>query len=195
VFKGSAIRLAASAAAVIVAGAGLAASGATTADAATVSHAVKYTCKVPVIGSQAVKASVALSAPSKATTGHTVKLTVKFQATGLPSVTVTNVTIKSAVTESGAQKGSVTLSEHLKSANSGSLKLTLTGRVKLSKTGTVKFKAGSQATFALTSSLIGKATVTCKATSSLPVLGSIRVSKPKSHSVLSAAAKPVADER
>lgn len=193
-FKGSANRLAASAAAaVIVVGAGLTA-GSAAADAATVVHTVKYTCKVPVIGSQAVKASVAFSAPAKTTTGKTVKVTVKFQATGLPSVTVTNVTAKSVVTESGAQKGSVTLTQHLKTANTGNLKLTLTGHVKLSKAGTVRFKAGATATFMVTNSLIGKATVTCKSTSSLPMLGSIHVSKPKA-SGAPIAAKPVADDR
>ena len=41
--------------------------------------------------------------------------------------------------------------------------------------------AGSTVTFTLTSSLIGTATVRCKATSRLPVLGSISVSKAPRH--------------
>jgi hypothetical protein len=175
-FRGFAIRLTVAAVAgATTIGAGLAVS-ATAADAAT-SHVVKYSCKVPVVGTQAVTAKVTLTAPAKTTAGKTVKLSVQVQPTGLPAVAVTNLTVNSTLTETGAQKGTVKLTEFLAKANSGNLKLTLTGRLKLTKAGTVRLTAGSTVTFSLTSSLIGKATLSCRATSSLPVLGSISVGK------------------
>jgi hypothetical protein len=124
---------------------------------------------------------VKLTAPAKATAGKTVKLSVQVQPTGLPAVAVTNLTVKTTLTESGAQKGSVTISEFLRRANSGNLKLNLTGHLKLTKAGKLRLTAGSRVTFTLTSSLIGHATVSCKATSSLPVLGTISVSKAPRH--------------
>ena len=180
-FKGSAVRMtAAVAACVMTVGGGLsltsvAASAATTAKAQT----VKYSCKVPVIGNQSVTAKVTLSAPAKATTGKTANLSIQVQPSGLPAVSVTNLTVKSTLTLSGAQKGSVTLSEFLSKANSGNLKLKLSGHLKLAKAGPVRLTAGPSVTFSLTSSLIGKATLTCRATSKLPVLGTISVSKPR----------------
>lgn len=160
-------------------GAGLAV-GTTAADAAT-AHVVKYSCKVPVVGTQAVTAKVTLTAPAKTTAGKTVKLSVQVQPTGLPAVAVTNLTVNSTLTESGAQKGSVKVTEFLPKANSGNLKPSLTGRLTLTKAGTVRLTAGSTVTFSLTSSLIGKATLSCRATSSLPVLGSISVGKAPHH--------------
>jgi uncharacterized protein (DUF58 family) len=175
--RSSAARLAAGAAATVVAMGTSLALGATVASAATTSHTVIYSCKIPVLGTERVTAKITLSAPAKTTAGKTVKLTVKLTPTGLPSVSVTDLTVKSTLTESGAQKGSVALTEFLKSASTGSLSLNLSGSVKLAKAGTVKLAAGSSATFSLTNSIIGKATLTCKATSSLPVLGSISVGK------------------
>jgi hypothetical protein len=180
-FKGFACRLAIGAVAGVTTLAGGLVLGATTADAAT-SHAVKFSCSVPVVGTQAVTAKVKLTAPAKTTAGKTVKLSVQVQPTGLPAVAVTNLTVKTALTESGAQKGSVKLSEFLRSANSGNLKLNLTGRLKLTKAGRVRLTAGSTVTFTLTSSLIGRATVRCKATSKLPALGTISVGKAPRHS-------------
>jgi hypothetical protein len=171
----------------VVAATGLALSN-TAANAAAKRHPVRYSCKVPVVGTQTVSAKVTLTAPAKATAGKTVKVSVQIQATGLPAVVVTNLTAKSTLTEFGAQKGSVAVTEHLAKANSGSLKLNLTGRLALTKAGTVHLAAGPTATFSLTSNLIGKVTLTCKATSSLPVLGSIAVSKAKAHGRLPAKA-------
>jgi uncharacterized protein (DUF58 family) len=177
----SAARLATGAAATVLAVGTSLALGTTAASAATTSHTVIYSCKIPVLGTERVTAKITLSAPAKTTAGDTVKVTVKLQPTGLPSVSVTDLTVKSTLTESGAQKGSVALTEYLKSASTGSLSLSLSGKVKLAKAGTVHLTAGSSATFALTNSIIGKATLTCKATSSLPVLGSISVGKAKAH--------------
>jgi hypothetical protein len=106
---------------------------------------------------------------------------VQLQPAGLPAVAVTNLTVKSTLKVSGAQKGKVTVSEFLRRANSGNLKLILTGTLKLTKTGFVHLTAGSTATFALTSGIIGKATLTCTAKSSLPMIGSIAVTKSKRH--------------
>jgi uncharacterized cupredoxin-like copper-binding protein len=179
--RSSSARLAAGAAATIVAVGTSLALGATAASAATASHTVVYTCKIPVLGTEKVTAAISLSAPAKTTAGKTVKLSVKLQPTGLPAVSVTDLTVKSVLTESGAQKGTVSLSEFLKSASTGSLSLNLSGSVKLTKAGTVKLTAGKSATFALTNSIIGKATLTCNATSSLPVLGTISVGKAGAH--------------
>jgi hypothetical protein len=174
---GSGARLIAVATVAVVAlGAGLAA-GTTAANAAVKWHAVKYTCKVPVIGNDTVSAKAALTAPAKATAGKTVGLSVQLVPTGLPAIAVTDLTVKSTLTESRAQKGSVTVSQYLASANSGSLSLDLTGRLKLTHAGTVYLTAGPVATFSLTSSVTGKTTLSCTASSALPVLGSISVSK------------------
>jgi hypothetical protein len=175
-FKGFAVRLSAGAVACAMTLAGGLAFSATAADAAT-SHAVKFSCKIPVVGTQAVTAKVTLTAPAKTTAGKTVKLNVQVQPTGLPAVAVTNLTVNTTLTESGAQKGSVKLTQFLKKANSGSLKLNLAGKLKLAKAGRVVLTAGSTVTFSLTSSIIGKATLSCKATSKLPVLGTISVAK------------------
>ncbi len=48
----------------------------------------------------------------------------------------------------------------------------------------MRLTAGSTVTFSLTSSVIGKATLSCKATSSLPVLGTISVSKAPRHALI-----------
>jgi hypothetical protein len=179
--RSSAARLAAGAAATVVAVGTTLALGATAASAATTSHTVIYSCKIPVLGTERVTAKITLSAPAKTTAGKTVKITIKLQPTGLPSVSVTDLTVKSTLTESGAQKGSVNLSEYLKSASTGSLSLDLSGSVKLGKAGTLHLAAGKTATFSLTNSIIGKTTLTCNATSKLPVLGSISVGKAKAH--------------
>jgi hypothetical protein len=189
--KGS-VRLSAGAAAAMMAmgtSLGLGATAASAATAASSAHIVKFSCKIPVIGTQAVTARVTLTAPAKATVGKTVKLSVQLQPTGLPSVAVTNLTVKSTLKESGAQKGSVAISQFLRRANSGNLKLTLTGQLKLTKAGTVHLTAGSVATFSLTNSLIGKATLSCTAKSALPVLGSITVSKAKGHAAVTRQAR------
>lgn len=181
--KGSAGRVAASAAAVmILAGAGVAAgagaAGAAVAAPASSSHTVTYGCKIPVLGNEKVATKITLSAPSKATVGKTVKVSVSFAPTGLPSFTITKVTLKSSLTESGAQKGSVAVSAFIKSANSATVKATLSGSTKLTKTGKVNFTPGSKATFTVTNSLVGTISFTCNATTSkLPVLGSISVGK------------------
>ncbi|HZR48406.1 MAG TPA: hypothetical protein VFB06_02700 [Streptosporangiaceae bacterium] len=181
--KGSAGRLAAGAAAVVIlAGTGVAAGAGAAAAApaapASKSHTVNYSCKVPILGTKTVPTTLTLSAPAKATAGKTVKLKISFAPSGLPSVTITNVTIKSTLTESGAQKGSVTVKAFLKSANSGTVKATLSGSVKLTKTGKVNITPGKTASFSLTNSILGKATINCTATSKrLPVLGTISVAK------------------
>lgn len=188
--KGSAGRLAASAAAVmILAGTGVAAgAGAAVAAPASSSHSVTYTCKIPVLGNQSVPTKLTLSAPAKATAGKTVKLSVSFKPAGLPSVTVTKVTLKSTLTESGAQKGSVAVKAFLKSANAASVKASLSGSVKLKKTGKVSFTPGRSATFTVTNSILGTVTFTCKATSKkLPVLGTISVGKAGKKAVTKAA--------
>jgi hypothetical protein len=178
--KGSAGRLAASAAAVVIlAGTGVAAgAGAAVAAPASSSQTVSYACKIPLIGNKSVATKLMLSAPAKATAGKTVKVSVSFAPSGLPSVTVTKVTIKSTLTESGAQKGSVAVQAFLKSANSATVKASLSGSVKLAKTGRVSFSPGRTATFTVTNSLIGTVTFTCKASAkNLPVLGSVSVGK------------------
>jgi hypothetical protein len=177
--KGSIARVASGATAAVIAVGTSFGLGATAASAASTVHTVKYSCKIPVVGTQLVSARVSLSAPPKTTTGKTVKVSVQLQPTGLPAVAVTNLTVKATLNESGAQKGSVTISEFLKKANSGNLRLNLSGRLTLTKAGTVHLKPGSVVTFSLTSSLIGKATLTCTAKSSLPVIGSIVVAKAK----------------
>jgi hypothetical protein len=177
--KRSAVRLVAGVAATLVAlGMGLAA-GSTTANAATKTHTVKYTCKVPVVGNDTVSAQATLAVHGKATVGATVGLSLELVPSGLPSIAVTDLTVRSVLTESGAQKGSVALSAYLASANSGSLKADLTGRLRLDRAGTVDLTLGRTATFALTSSFTGKTTLSCTAASSLPTLGSISVSKSK----------------
>jgi hypothetical protein len=139
-FNRFAVRVAAGAIAGVTTLAGGLAVNATAADAAT-SHVVKYSCKVPLVGTQAVAAKVTLTAPAKTTAGKTVKLSVQVQPTGLPAVAVTNLTVNTTLTGSGAQKGSVKLTEFLPKANSGNLKLTLTGRLKLTKAGKVRLTA------------------------------------------------------
>jgi hypothetical protein len=181
--KGLAGRLAASAAAsIIVAGTGLiVGSGAAFAAPASSTHTVSYSCKIPVLGSKAIPTKLTLSAPSSASVGSTVKLKVKFTPSGLPAVTITKVTLKSSLTESGAQKGSVPVKAYLASANSGSLTVSLSGSVKLTKAGRVSFSPASTATFSLTNSILGTTSFTCKTTSAkLPVLGTITVTKGKS---------------
>lgn len=178
--KGSASRLAASAAAVmILAGTGVAAGGgAALAAPASSSHSVTYTCKIPVLGNQAVPTKLTLSAPAKATVGKTVRVSVTFKPAGLPSVTVTKVTLKSTLTESGAQKGSVAVKAFVKTANAATVKASLSGSVKLTKRGKVNFTPGPSATFTVTNSILGTVTFTCKAnTKKLPVLGTITVGK------------------
>lgn len=175
-----AARLAAGAAAVIVAGTSLG-FAATSADAASTVHTVKYTCKVPVVGTETVTARVTLVSATKSTVGSKVKLVVRLQPTGLPAIAVTNLTVKSTLRVSGAQKGTVAVSEFLRSANSGNLKLALVGTLKLTKSGMVHLTPGSSATFSLTSSIIGKTTLTCKAKGSMPMIGSIAVSKVRKH--------------
>ena len=170
--------IAGAAAAVIVAGASLAT---TAADAASTMHAVKYTCKVPVVGTETVTGRVTLVTPTKSTVGSKVKLIIQLQPTGLPAFSVTNLTVKSTLVMSGAQKGTVTISEFLRKANSGNLRLTLVGTLRLAKTGMIHLTAGSSATFSLTSRIIGKATLTCTAKGKLPMIGSIAVSKSKKH--------------
>jgi hypothetical protein len=176
-FRGSAARLAAAATAVgVVAGTALVLGG-PAASAAAASHTVQYTCKVPVIGTQHVSTKLTLSVPAKASAGSTVKIGVVFQPSGLPAVTITNVTVKSALTVSGAQKGTVTVSDHFASGNSGSLKVNLAGKLKLTKAGKVSITAGKTATFALTNSILGKTTLVCTASGKLPVLGTVAVGK------------------
>lgn len=138
---------------------------------------VKYSCQVPIIGKQVATTSFILSAPAKAKTGQTVSIKVQIHPTGLPAVAVTNITVSTSLGVSGAQKGSVTLTGHLASGNSGNLKMTLAGKLKLTKTGKVNLSAGKTATFKVTSSLIGKASINCGASGRLPVLGSISVAK------------------
>jgi hypothetical protein len=175
-----AARLAACAASVIVAGTSLGLA-ATSADAASTVHTVKYTCKVPVVGTETVTARVTLVSATKSTVGSKVKLVVRLQPTGLPAISVTNLTVKSTLRVSGAQKGTVAISEFLRSANSGNLKLALVGTLKLTKSGMVHLTPGSSATFSLTSSIIGKTTLTCTAKGSMPMIGSIAVSKVRKH--------------
>ena len=172
--------IAGTAAAIIVAGSSLGLA-ATAADAMSTVHVVKYTCKVPVVGTETVSGRVTLVTPAKSTVGSKVKLVVQLQPTGLPAVSVTNLTVKSTLKVSGAQKGTVTISQFLRSANSGKLKLALAGTLKLTKPGLVHLTVGSSATFSLTSSIIGKATLTCNAKGSLPMIGSIVVNKAKKH--------------
>lgn len=142
---------------------------------------VKYSCQVPIIGKQVAATSFILSAPAKAKAGQTVTIKVQIHPTGLPAVAVTNISVSSTLGVSGAQKGSVKVTGHLASGNSGNLKLTLSGKLKLTKAGKVSLSAGKSATFNVTSSLIGKASITCQAASSLPVLGSISVGKSTAH--------------
>jgi hypothetical protein len=175
-----AARLAAGAAAVIVAGTSLGLAP-TSADAASTVHTVKYICKVPVVGTETVTARVTLVSATKSTVGSKVKLVVRLQPTGLPAIAVTNLTVKSTLKVSGAQKGTVTVSEFLRSANSGNLKLALVGTLKLTKSGMVHLTPGSSARFSLTSSIIGKTTLTCTAKGSMPMIGSIAVSKIRKH--------------
>jgi len=181
--KGSIARVACGTAAAVVAVGTSLGLGASAANAASTVHTVKYSCKIPVVGTQLVSARVSLSAPMKTTTGKTVRLSIQLQPTGLPAVAVTNLTVKGTLKETGAQKGSVTVSEFLKQANSGALRLNLTGSLRLTKAGMVHFTPGSVVTFSLTSSLIGKATLTCTAKSSLPVIGSIVVANAKHKAV------------
>jgi hypothetical protein len=188
--RGSAARLAAATAVGVVAGTALVLGG-TAANAAAVSYTVKYICKIPVVGTQDVSTKLTLSVPAKASAGSTVKIGLAFQPTSLPATAITNVTVKSALTLSGAQKGTVTVTDHLASANSGSLKADLAGSLKLAKAGKVSITAGSSATFALTSSILGKTTLLCKSSGKLPVLGSITVANAGKASKSSA----VADER
>jgi hypothetical protein len=142
------------------------------------SHTVDYSCKIPVIGTKVVGARLSVSAPAKATAGKSVKVGLSFSATGLPSVAVTDVNVKSSLSESGAQKGSVSLTEHLASGNTGTLNFSMAGSVKLAKAGKVELTAGSSASFSLTTTIIGKISVTCTATTKkLPVLATISVSK------------------
>jgi hypothetical protein len=190
-FRGSAARLAAATmAATVVAGTALVLGG-TVANAASSKASAataKYTCQIPVIGKTVITTKLTLSAPAKVTPGETIKIGTVLVPSGLPSATITNVTVKWTLTESGAQKGTVSLSDSFASGNASSLKLDLTGKLKLPKSGTVKFTAGKVFTFALTNSVLGKTTLTCDASSSLPVVGSITVGK-------SGAATAVADVR
>lgn len=147
------------------------------ANAAPASHTVDYSCKLPVIGTKVVDAHLAVSAPAKTSAGKTVKIGLAFSASGLPAVAMTDINVKSTLTESGVQKGSVTLTEYLPSGNSGNLDFHLSGRVKLSKAGSVHLTAGSSVTFSVTTTVIGKISIACTATSSkLPVLTTIAVS-------------------
>jgi hypothetical protein len=188
-YRGSAARLGAAAmAATVVAGTALVLGGSVANAASAASHTVQYTCKIPVLGTKTVATKLTLSVPAKASKGSTVKIGVVLQPSGLPAVTITNVTVKSTLTVSGAQKGSVNLSAHFASGNSGSLKVDLAGKLKLTKAGTVDLSAGSTATFALTNSILGKATLVCSTKSKLPVLGKITVGKAGKSSA-------VADER
>jgi hypothetical protein len=188
-YRGSAVRLGAAAmAATLVAGTALVLGGGVANAAAAKSHTVQYTCKIPVLGTKTVSTKLILSVPAKASAGSTVKIGVMLQPSGLPAVTITNVTVKSTLTVSGAQKGSVKLSAHFASGNSGSLKVDLAGKLKLSKAGTVDLTAGSSATFALTNSILGKTTLVCSTKSKLPLLGKITVGKAGKSSA-------VADER
>jgi len=188
-FRGSAARLAAAMAATVIAGTALVLGG-TTANAASVSTA-KYTCQIPVLGKTAIKTKLTFSVAGKVTPGGTAKIGVVLVPSNLPAVTITDVTVKWSMTESGAQKGTVDLKAYLAKGNSGSLKVDLAGKVKLPKSGTVKLTAGKVLTISLTNSLLGKATLTCKASSSLPVVGSITVGK----SGKSGIAAAVADKR
>jgi hypothetical protein len=179
-FRGSAARFAAVATAVgVVAGSSLVWGGgvANAAAAAAKSHTVQYTCKIPVLGTEHVATKLTLSVPSKVSAGSIVKVKVVLQPSGLPAVTITNVTVKSTLTVSGAQKGTVNVSAHFASGNSGSLKVDLAGKLKVTKAGTVNISAGSSASFALTNSILGKTTLVCSTKSKLPVLGSIKVTK------------------
>jgi hypothetical protein len=176
---GSAGRLAGSAAAVIIlAGSGVAAgAGAAFAAPASSSHTVTYSCKIPVLGSKSVATKLTLNAPAKSTVGKTVTVSVSFAPSGLPSFSVTNVSLKSSLTESGAQKGSVNVSAHLAKANSATVKASLSGKVKLTKAGKVSFTAAKTASFSVDSSF-GKFSFSCTATTKkLPVLGTISVGK------------------
>jgi hypothetical protein len=187
-FKGSAARVAAAAlAATVVAGTGLLAGG-TAANAASAASA-KYTCQIPVLGKTVVTTKLTFSVSGKVKAGGTAKVNVLLVPSGLPAVTITNVTVKASLTESGAQKGTVNLSDHFASGNSGSLKVDLAGSLKLPKSGTVKFTAGKSLVLSLTNSILGKATLSCTASSKLPVLGSITVGKSGGKS------SAVADER
>jgi hypothetical protein len=194
-FRGSAARLAVATMAVgVVAGTALVVGGTANAAAASASaksYTVAYTCKIPVLGTEHVSTKLTLSVPSKASAGSTIKLGVVLQPSGLPAVTITNVTVTSTLKVSGAQKGSVTVSDHFASGNSGSLKVDLAGKLKLTKAGKVSISAGSTAKFALTNSILGKATLVCSSSGKLPVLGSVTVGK-ASKSGKSAA---LADER
>jgi hypothetical protein len=179
--RSSAARLAAAAMAFgVVAGSALVLGG-NTANAAAASAAksqtVKYSCKIPVLGTKVVATKLTISVPAKASAGSTVKIGLVLQPSGLPAVTITDVTVKSVLTVSGAQKGTVDLSAHFASGNSGSLKVDLAGKLKLTKSGTVHLSAGSSATFALTNSILGKTTLVCASSGKLPVLGSITVGK------------------
>ena len=177
-FRGSAARVAAATmAAGVLAGSALVLGGTVANAAPAASHTVSYTCKIPVLGTKTVATKLTLSVPAKASAGSTVKLKVVLQPSGLPAVTVTNVTVKSTLKVSGAQKGTVNVSAHFASGNSGSLKVDLAGSLKLAKAGKVSISAGSSATFALTNSILGKATLVCSTKSKLPVLGSIKVTK------------------
>jgi len=183
-FRGSAAKLAAATMAVgVFAGSGLALGGAAAnAAPATASHTVKYTCKIPVLGSKSVSTKLTLSVPAKTSAGSTVKVSVVLAPSGLPAVTVTNVTVKSTLTLSGAQKGTVPVTAHFAKGNSGTLKVALAGKVKLTKAGKVNISAGSSATFSITNSILGKATLVCTTKAKLPVLGSITVAKSASMS-------------
>jgi hypothetical protein len=194
-FRGSAAKLATAVMAVgVVAGSALVLGG-PTANAAVASgktYTVKYTCKIPVLGTKVVATKLSLTVPAKASVGSKVKIGLVLQPSGLPAVTITDVTVKSVLNISGAQKGTVDLSAHFASGNSGSLKVDLAGSLKLTKPGTVDLSAGPSATFALTNSILGKATLVCASSGKLPVLGKITVAKAGAKTAKSAA---VADER
>jgi hypothetical protein len=188
-FRGSTARFAAATAVGVVAGSALIWGGGVANAASPASHTVQYTCKIPVIGTEKVSTKLTLSVPAKASAGSTVKIGVVLTPSGLPAVAITNVTVKSTLTVSGAQKGTVTVSAHFASGNSGSLKVDLAGKLKVTKAGTVNISAGSSASFALTNSILGKTTLVCTTKSKLPVLGSVKVSKASSKS------SAAADER
>jgi hypothetical protein len=177
-FRGSAVRVAAAMAATVVAGTALVFGG-SVANAAPASSAktqtTKYTCAIPVIGKTVVTTKLTLTVPSKLSSGGTAKISVLLAPSGLPAVTITDVTMKWTLTESGALKGTVKLSDSFAKGNSGSLKVDLSGKLKLPKSGTVKLTAGKTFTLSLTNSILGKATITCSSSSKLPVLGSLTV--------------------
>jgi hypothetical protein len=179
--RGSAARLAAAAMAIgVFAGSALVLGGGSAnaaAAPAAKTQTVKYTCKIPVLGTKVVATKLTLTVPAKASAGSTIKIGLVLQPSGLPAVTITNVTVKSVLSISGAQKGTVDLSAHFASGNSGSLKVDLVGKLKLAKVGKVSLSAGSTATFSLTNSILGKATLACSSSGKLPVLGSITVAK------------------